>query len=52
MWLPVKAEDHEVKGDGSELMRSEAVEREVFIIDWAAGLADDSLIQNEHCQDI
>lgn len=37
---PVKAKYDEVESDGADLMRGNGVEGEVFVVNWAPGLAD------------
>jgi hypothetical protein len=40
--VAIETEDDEVEGDVRKLVEVDAVEGEVFVVDWIAGLAEDS----------
>jgi hypothetical protein len=40
--VTIETEDDEVEGDVRKLVEVDAVEGEVFVVDWIAGLAEDS----------
>jgi hypothetical protein len=40
--VTIETEDDEVEGDVGKLVEVDAVEGEVFVVDWIAGLAEDS----------